>query len=233
MTEVRVRLEATVYLIDDDQNMLDFLEPLVASVGMRARSFQSAEDFLGAYQRAGPACLVTDIRMPGINGLELRQQLKARGIAIPTIVMTAFADVRLAVDAMKDGAVEFLEKPFRPHDFCEAVQHAIRLDQHQWRQAAAAAEKDSRLKRLSPAERQVLDRILAGKTNRAIAEELNLSLRAIEDRRSRIMKKLGVVTRIDLLKMATGPATPISPDSSAADLPADNARAAPSDPPAA
>lgn len=199
-------MEATVYLVDDDQSMLEFLERLVESVGLRPQSFRSADDFLAAYHKAGPACLVTDIRMPGTNGLELQRLLKGRRISLPTIVITAFADVRLAADAMKDGAVEFLEKPFRPHDFCEAVQHAIRVDRKQWRHAAAQSDRESRLRQLSNAEREVLDRILGGKTNRIIAEELGVSLRAVEDRRARIMRKLGVATRIDLLKMATVPA---------------------------
>ena len=164
----------------------------MASVGLRPGPSGRRRSFSAAFQKTGPACLVTDVRMPGINGLELRRQLKAEGVCIPTIMMTAFADVRLAVDAMKAGALEFLEKPFRPHDFCEAVQYAVRLGQRHWQQAEARRPIEKPGSGSSPTPRPGVGSHSGRQDQSGDCRGIQSSLRAIEDRRARIMKKLGV-----------------------------------------
>ena len=124
--------EPTVFLVDDDPAIIAALKDLVGLLGLKACACRSADEFLENYQAVAPACLVLDVRMPGMSGLELQKELVARGIELPTIIITGFADVRMAVEAMKGGAIEFLEKPFRTQELCDLVQKAIRLDAVNW-----------------------------------------------------------------------------------------------------
>jgi FixJ family two-component response regulator len=139
--------------------------------------------------------------MPGMNGLELQKELGRQGATLPIILITGHADVRMAVEAMKAGAFEFLEKPFRMQVLCEKIQAAVKFDKETWRQRKQRESAESRLGSLTPAERQVLERVVDGKTNKDIAAELDLSLRAVEDRRARMMKRLQVKSRAELLKL--------------------------------
>jgi len=170
---------------------------------LNVESYTSANDFLAAFQRTGPACLVLDIRMPGMSGLELQRELLRSGNELPTIMITGHGDIRMAVEAMKAGAVEFLEKPFRMQELCDSIQRAARLDEERWQRRKEREKVDHRLDDLTSAERNVMGLVVLGKTNKAIAEELGLSVRAIEDRRARMMRKLGVKTRAELLELAT------------------------------
>jgi FixJ family two-component response regulator len=194
--------EPTVFLVDDDPAIIASLRELVGLLGLHCCCCRSAAEFLEAYRPTGPGCLVLDIRMPGMSGLELQKELTARGIALPTIIITGFGDVRIAVEAMKAGAGEFLEKPFRTQELCDHIQKAIKLDVANWQQRQQRAEVQRQLSALTRAEKQVLALIVAGKTNRLMATELNLSVRTIEDRRARMMRKLGVKSRAELIGLA-------------------------------
>jgi len=193
--------EATVYVVDDDPAVIQALTELVKLVGLEVHAYTSADEFLAAYQPSGPACLVLDVRMPGMSGMELQRKLALAGVTLPIIIVTGHSDVRMAVEAMKLGAVEFLEKPFRAQELCDNIQKAVRIDQDRWQARQRREKADRRFEDLTPAERTVMSLVAVGKTNKMIADELGLSVRAIEDRRSRMMKKLGVKSRGELLEM--------------------------------
>ena len=193
---------ATVYIVDDDPAIIRALTELVEIIDLKAKSYTSGDEFLDAFEPDGPACLVLDVRMPGISGLELQRALADRGSSLPTIVISGHSDVRMAVDAMKAGATEFLEKPFRTQELCDNIQKAIRIDSDAWCKRRSREESARRIGSLTPAEKDVFDLVAAGKTNRAIAEELDLSIRTVEDRRARMMKKLCLQTRAELLELA-------------------------------
>lgn len=195
--------EPMVFVVDDDPAVTEAIEELVKLIGLRVRAYGSAGDFLQEYQRNGPACLVLDVRMPGISGLELQKRLTATGDSIPVIIVTGHGDIRMAVDAMKGGAHEFLEKPFRAQDLCDSIQKAVQSDQDTWKRYRQREEARRRIEQLTTAEREVMEMVFAGKTNRSIAEELGLSLRAVEDRRARMMKKLGIESRAELVQVVS------------------------------
>jgi len=203
--------ETTVFVVDDDPAVIEVLEDLVELIGLKVQSYRSAGEFLRGYQRTGPACLVLDIRMPGMSGLELQKQLTTTGEAIPIIIITGHADIRMAVDAMKAGACEFLEKPFRTQELCDSIQKAVRLDQDAWQRRRHREDAQRRIEQLTSAEREVMEMVFAGKTNRMIAQELGLSLRAVEDRRARMMKKLAIESRAELVEIVSG-VHPLGPE---------------------
>ncbi len=194
---------ATVYIVDDDENVAKPIARVVEAIGLKAASHRSATEFLENYQPNGPACLVLDIVMPDMSGVVLQQHLTSANIEIPTIVVSAHADVRLAVQVMKNGALDFLEKPFRMQELCESIQVAIRLDRENWRRRKEQRDVTGRFEQLKPPEREVLERIMAGKTNSIIGTELGISVRTVENRRARIMKKLQVESRAELIEQVT------------------------------
>ena len=191
--------EPTVYLVDDDPSMIAALRELVGLLGLKAAAFRSANEFLDAYSSDGPGCLVLDVRLPGMSGLELQKELLARGIDLTTIFVTGFGNVRMAVEAMKAGAMDFLEKPFRMQELCDCIQRAVKLDATNWREREQRRQAQQQIAVLTQAEREVLGQVVAGKTNRLIAAELGLSIRAVEDRRARMMRKLNVSSHVELL----------------------------------
>lgn len=193
----------TVYVVDDDPAILGALTDLIELIDLRPETYDSAAAFLEAYEPRGPACLVLDIRMPGMSGLELQKKLNDSGATLPIIVITGHGDIRMAVEAMSAGAFNFLEKPFRTQELCDNIQDAVRLDEEAWGKRQQRQEADKRISSLTAAERTVMDQVVAGKTNKMIAEELGLSVRAIEDRRARMMRKLRVRSRADLLELAS------------------------------
>jgi len=196
-----MRVKATVFIVDDDPAVIKLVTELVGAIGLRAQSWRSADTFLAAYAPTGPGCLVLDVRLPGMSGLELQKELTRRGATLPVILITGHADVRMAVEAMKAGALEFFEKPFRMQDLCDKIQEAVKQDQATWKRRKERQSAESRIGSLTPALRQVMEMVIDGKTNKEIAAELRLSLRAIEDRRARMMKKLQVKTRAELLSL--------------------------------
>jgi FixJ family two-component response regulator len=207
MTE-QVHSDATVFVVDDDPAMIQLISELVTSFGLRIQSWTSAEQFLSEFRPTRPGCLILDVTMPGMSGLELQKRLPAAGIAIPVIMVTAHGDVRMAVDAMRAGACHFLEKPLRIHEMWECIQEAIRLDERIWLKQQQWEVGLQKIASLSPAEHQVFDRLVIGKTNKMIAADLGLSVRTVEERRSKLLMKLGVETRAALVELA---ATTVEP----------------------
>ena len=195
--------EPTVFIVDDDPAVIRVLTELVQLIDLRVKSYGSADEFIKAYKPTGPACLVLDVRMPGMSGLELQKRLLETGMAPPIIMITGHGDVRMAVEAMNSGAVNFLEKPFRTQELCDNIQRAVRLDEDRWREHLRREEADRRMANLTDAERGVMNLVVAGKTNKMMADELGLSIRAVGDRRARMMKKLGAKSRAELRELAT------------------------------
>src|SRR5919106_1739769 len=164
--------EATVFVVDDDGAVRDALRSLFESVNLNVETFESAEQFLRAYQPERPGCLVLDIRMPGMGGLRLLEHLKSQAIPLPVIVLTGYGDVNTAVRAMKAGAVDFVQKPFTTQELLEQIQKALEQDARLRSERAKQSEIEARLARLTPRERQVFERLVGGKTNKDIAADL-------------------------------------------------------------
>jgi FixJ family two-component response regulator len=193
--------EPTVFIVDDDPAARESVAALVQSKGVAAETFASAADFLAAYDPARPGCLVTDVRMEGIDGLQLQEQLKALGSLLPVIVITAFADVPLAVRAMRTGAITVLQKPSLHHELWENIRLALQRDALDRQRKARLDEIRSRLALLTPDEHEVLKRIVAGQANKVIASELEIGLRTVELRRANIMEKMQCDSLAELVQM--------------------------------
>ena len=191
--------EATVFIVDDDPAVIRLVAELAGAIGLTTRSWPSAAGFLADYEPAGPGCLVLDVRMPGMSGLQLQKELVQRGTTLPVILITGYADVRMAVEVMKAGAFDFLEKPFRTQELCDKIQAAVKSHEEICQRLEERENAESRLGALTPAERQVMDLVVDGKTNKEMAAELGISLRAVEDRRARMIKRLQVKSRAELL----------------------------------
>ena len=193
--------EITVFVVDDDQAVRESLALLVHSVGLEAETFASARDFLDSYRPDRRGCLVTDIRMPGMSGLELQEQLSADGYHIPVIVLTGFGDVPAAVRALKGGAVDFVQKPFNPQALLDLVQQAIAKDAEIRELADQEAAVAERMSLLTPREHEVMTLVVVGKANKVIAIELSISERTVELHRGRIMKKMQARSLAELMRM--------------------------------
>lgn len=194
--------QATVWLVDDDQAFLTLVRRLVESAGLLAAPFTSAESFLEACDPEQPGCLVTDLRMPGMSGLELQSLLSRRAPGLPVILISGQADVTSAVQAMKLHAVDVIEKPFRNAQLLDRIQHAVRLDQSRRTDLAAQRRLTARLQALTSRERDVMELVVAGQANKLIARQLDLSVKTIEYHRGKLMKKLDVVHVADLVRLA-------------------------------
>jgi two-component system response regulator FixJ len=181
---------ATVYVVDDDAAMRDSLCWLLSSVSLRAKAYPSADEFLLDWDPKAPGCLLLDLRMPGLNGLELQERLVREGSHIPIIFLSGHGDVPTAVRAMQAGAVEFLTKPFSERFLLERVQAALEQDAQQRKQRRVNEVLNARYAVLTPREREVLHLVVAGKVNREIAEELSISPKTVELHRSNLMKKM-------------------------------------------
>ncbi len=192
---------ATVHIVDDDEGAVKPIAKVVEAIGLKAETYLSAEEFLDQYSPAGPACLVLDVWMPEMSGLALQERLAEAEISLPTIGISAHADVRLAVEVMRNGALNFLEKPFRMQELSESIQEAIRLDRENWRRREEQENAKNRFAQLKPGELQVMELVVAGKTNKMIAEVLGISVRTVENRRARIKNKLQVGSRPELLEL--------------------------------
>ncbi len=193
--------EPTVTIVDDDPDMRDSLRWLMRTVGLNVETFASAAEFLRDSNPGGPGCLVFDVRMPGTSGLDLFEDLVARGEERPVIFITAHADVAMAVRALKSGAVEFVEKPFNRQTLLEKVQHAIKEDAARRRRLADREAIRARFRGLTDKEREVLAHVKDGLPNKAIAGLLQITPRAVEMRRSGLMKKLGARSLVELLRL--------------------------------
>lgn len=193
--------EATVFVVDDNTDIRAVLVELVRSVGLRAKASASAEEFLRDFDPAIPGCLILDIHLPDMSGLDLYERLRADGIPAPVIFVTGQADVATVVRALKLGAMEFLEKPFGPEAVREALLRAVAEDRARRARDARWSEANQRLARLTRREREVLDLLIAGKPNKAIAAELQITERAVEMRRAALMRKLGATSLAQLLEL--------------------------------
>jgi len=198
---MKKQVEPTVFLVDDDPAILRILTRLVRSLGLKAAAYKSADAFLKAYQPPEPGCLVLDVRMPGMSGLEVQSHLAATQDTLPIIFITGYGDVRMAVEAMERGAFSFLEKPFRTQELCDKIQEAVGLAEKNWQRRREREDAVARLATLTPAERRVLEPLVAGGTNKMVAAGLGISVRTVEVHRARIMKKLRLKTRTELLKL--------------------------------
>ena len=195
--------EQTIFVVDDDEAVGRALASAGKLLGHPVRAFTSAMAFLEAYQRDEPGCLVLDIKMPGMTGLELQRALADANLNIPVVMISGHADVRIAVEAMTLGAVTLLEKPFRLEELLTYVRRALEKDRVERAARQTVADVDARLAALTPKEREVLELIAAGKTNREMADALGLSVRAVEDRRARLMKKVNAGSVAELVKLLT------------------------------
>jgi two-component system response regulator FixJ len=193
--------EAIVHVVDDDLAVRQSLAFLLATAGLSVRVHDSAASILAQLDGAQAGCIVTDVRMPGMDGIELLRRLRARGASLPVIVMTGHADVPLAVQAMKEGAVDFVEKPFDDERLLGAIRAALER-----KPAGRHHDQDTsdRLASLSERERQVLDGVLAGKANKVIAFDLGISARTVEVYRANVMSKMGVESVAELVRKALG-----------------------------
>lgn len=195
--------EPTVFVVDDDSATLDSLAKLIGAIFPRVETYSSASDFLDDHQTARPGCLVLDVAMPDMSGLELHEKLIDAGTQLPVIFITGHANVQMAVGAMQAGAVDFIEKPFQQHDLWNSIRKAFEVDGRNRLQQMLQQKYEERMATLSGREREVLELILEGKFNKEIAASLDLSIRTVEDRRARLMKKIGANSVVELVKMAT------------------------------
>ena len=191
-----------VFVVDDDASVRDAVKRLIASVGLRVETFGSTGEFLAANRPQAPACLVLDVRLPDVSGLELQRDLAAANIHIPIIFITGHADVPMSVRAMKAGAVEFLTKPFRGQELLDAIQEAIARDRVAWNERAQMAQLRARYDSLTPREKEVLKLVASGLLNKQIGAELGASELTIKSHRGRVMQKMGADSLADLVKMA-------------------------------
>jgi FixJ family two-component response regulator len=192
---------AKVMVVDDDAGVRNAMRALLKSVGLDNQLFASAQEFLTAYQPSHRGCLVLDIRMPGMSGLELQQQLNLRGAVIPVIFMSGHADIPMAVEAMQHGAFDFLQKPFRDQDLLDRIQRAIARDAELRRSLGEHERIKAHLGELTPREREVLDLMTQGLQNKSIAQKLAISPRTIEIHRARVMEKMNAHSVAELVRM--------------------------------
>jgi two-component system response regulator FixJ len=200
-----VSAEITVFVVDDDRAVRDSLALLVQSVGLEVETFAGAQDFLDAYRPERRGCLITDIRMPGMSGLDLQERLSADRYHIPVIVLTGFGDVPAAVRALKGGAIDFVEKPFNPQALLDLVHQAIAQDGELRERAARDSDRAERMALLTRREQDVMALVVAGKANKVIAMDLKISERTVELHRGRIMKKMRVRSLAELVQIVLSP----------------------------
>ncbi len=189
-----------VYIVDDDQSVRESLADLLSSIGLRAMAFPSAQHFMDSERPDIASCMVLDVRMPGLSGLEFQEKMAAMGIRMPIIFITAHGDVPMSVRAMKAGAMEFLIKPFREQDLLDAIQQSLTLDRENRRNAQARAQLCQRYATLTDGEKDVLNLVITGLLNKQIAARLSLSEVTIKVRRGQVMRKMGARSLVDLVR---------------------------------
>ena len=194
---------ACTHIVDDDEAIRDALEWLFKTRGVSCRTWPSGERFLDVWQPDWRGCIVLDIRMQGMSGLECFDTLLARGCQLPVIFITGHGDVPMAVSALKKGAFHFIEKPFNDHDLVDLVEKALAADRDRQRVAASRETIEARLATLTQREREVMELILEGKYNKVIADELSISMRTVEAHRSRIFDKMDVRSAVELAQLLT------------------------------
>jgi len=190
-----------VFVVDDDEAVRNSLRLLLKSVGLVPATLASAREFLDKYDPAQPGCLVLDVRMPEMSGLELQELLNLQGAVIPVIFITGHGDIPMAVEAMQAGAFDFLQKPFRDQDLIDRIQRALEKDRANRAALGERTRIRERLESLTPREREVLTLVTSGKPNKIMAAELNVSQRTVEIHRARVMEKMGAASLAQLVRM--------------------------------
>ena len=193
---------ATVFIVDDDEAVRDSLSMLMRSVSQKAETFSLAREFLEQYDPERPGCLVLDIRMPGMSGMELHEELRDRGSILPIIFVTGHGDVPMAVEAMQRGAVDFLQKPYRDQDLLDRINAALDLDTKNRAELGQVDTIRERIETLTPREREVMEMVVNGKANKVIAADLGVSQRTVEIHRGRVMEKMRARSLAHLVRMA-------------------------------
>ncbi len=190
----------TVYIVDDDEGVRDGLSLLLSTVGQSCELYECAHDFLDSYENDKRGCIVLDIRMPKMTGLDLQARLIEMGSSLPIIFITGHGDIPMAVEAMRRGALDFIRKPFREHDLLERINEALNLDEDAHRKALKRQELADKVSSLSEREREVFDKVADGQMNKVIAADLGISERTVEVHRGQVMKKLGARTLAQLVR---------------------------------
>lgn len=193
--------EPSIFVVDDDAAVRDSLVELIESVGLKVETFASAQAFLEIYDPDKAGCLVLDVRMPEMSGLDLQEELNRRQAILPIIFITGHGDVPMAVEAMQRGAAEFIQKPFRDQDLLDRIERALQRDAENRKALEQRRLSARRLNALTVRERQVLERVVAGKANKVIAIELGISQRTVEIHRARMMEKMQAATLAELINM--------------------------------
>jgi FixJ family two-component response regulator len=192
----------TVFIIDDDRGMRQAIHDLVESIGLRAESFATGEEFLGTKHIGRPSCLVLDVRLPQMSGLDFQHRLAKSGLPIPIIFVTAYGDIPMSVKALKSGAVEFLTKPFRDQDLLDAIQQALERDDIAQKEQAEVADLQKRHQALTLREREVMTLVVSGMLNKQIASEIGTSEATVKVHRGNVMHKMQAASVVDLVRMA-------------------------------
>jgi FixJ family two-component response regulator len=192
-----------VFVVDDDASVREAVESLLRSVGLRVELFASAQAFLASEKPDAPACLVLDVRMPGLGGLDCQRQLAARGLPIPVVFMTGHGDIPMSVHAMKAGAIDFLTKPFRDQDLLDAVSQALELDRARRRADTESSTLRQRFDTLTTREQEVMGWVVSGRLNKQIAGEMGTSEITVKVHRGQMMRKMGADSVADLVRMAS------------------------------
>ena len=200
--------DATVFVVDDDAAVRSALKLLLHTVGLKASCHETAAGFLEQFDPRAAGCAVLDVRMPGMSGLELQEELNLRGAVLPVIFITGHGDVPMAVDSMKKGAMDFIQKPFNDEELVTLVERMLEHARGAFTQHQQSASRDALLSKLTGREAQVLERIVAGRLNKQIADDLGISIKTVEAHRANIMEKLNANTVADLLKIALGQVAP-------------------------
>ena len=193
----------TIFIVDDNEAIRDSLRWLFESRGFIAQAFDSAAAFLAAHDEEPTGCVMLDVRMPGMTGPELYDEIRRRGWQLPALFLTGHGDVPLAVEALKKGALDFVEKPFNDNDLVDRVERCLRLDAERRRATAGRQSVAARLAQLTAREQEVMRLVLAGKLNKQIADELHIAMRTVEVHRARVLAKMGVRSAVDLAQIVS------------------------------
>jgi len=195
------KVDSVVFVVDDDASVREAISSLIKSVGLNVETFETAQDFLQSKRPDVPGCMVLDVRLPGLSGLDLQRELAAHAIKLPIIFITGYGDVPMSVRAIKAGAVEFLTKPFRDQDLLDAIQQAVTRDRDSRHEQREMTKLSQRFGSLTAREREVLDLVAAGLLNKQIAGELGVSEITVKIHRGQVMKKMGAGSLAELIKM--------------------------------